>query len=387
MLALDHLKVLDVSRGYPPAYSAMFLGDFGAEVIRVDRPEPAMPGLTSEAHSAFNPWQRNKKSVVLNLKDPAGRKVFHRMVETADVVIENNRPGVMKRLGCGYDDLMKINPRLIYCGCSGFGQDGPYVTRPGHDMNYIAIAGALSIIGARDGAPAFPSNFIADMAGCGLHAVIGILTAIIARDKTGKGQYVDISYTDGVMSLMMSDFTGYFMHGHVPKRGETGLTGGMLCVQVYKCKDGEYFTVASIEKHLWDTFCDCIERPDLKDKSHVMGEEKDRIVAELTELFLTKSRDEWGALFEGKEVCVGPVLYVNETVENPQVRHRDMVLEFDHPKVGKVRQIGIPIKLSETPGSVRSLGTSLGSDTDEVLADLGYSQDDIKRLHDQGAMG
>jgi len=365
----------------------MFLGDFGAEVIRVDPPSPAMPGRDSEVYAAFNPWDRNKKSIVLNLKDPEAQKVFHRMVETADVVIENNRPGVMARLGCGYDDLKKINPRLIYCGCSGFGQDGPYVSRPAHDMNYISIAGALSIIGAKDGPPAFPSNFLADMAGCGLHSVIGILTAIIAREKTGKGQYVDIAYTDSVMSLMMGEFASYFNRGQVPKRGETGLTGGMVCVQVYKCKDGEYFTVASIEKHLWVNFCELIGREDLKEKSHVTGEEKDRIVAELAELFATKTRDEWEGFFKGKDVCVGPVLYVNETVENPQVLHRDLVLELDHPTVGKVKQMGVPIKLSETPGSVRSLGSPTGAHTDEVLLGLGYSEGDVKRLRDQGAIG
>ncbi len=387
MLALDHLKVLDISRGYPPSYSAMFLGDFGAEVIKVDRPIPTTPRAGSETYSAFNPWDRNKKSVTLNLKDPEAQQVLHRMVEASDVLIENNRPGVMKRLNCDYDTLKKINPGLIYCGCSGFGQDGPYAGKAAHDMNYIAIAGALSLVGPKDGPPTFPSNFVADMAGCGLHAVIGILTAIIAREKTGRGQFVDISYTDGVLSLMMADVTNYFMSGNVPKRGETGLTGGMLCVQVYQCKDGEYFTVASIEKHLWDNFCRLIEREDLMEKSHIGGEEKDRYVAEMAEIFATKTRDEWTAFFEGEEVCVGPVNYVDEAFKDPQVLHRDMLLEFDHPTVGKVKQMGIPIKLSETPGSVRSLGTPAGADTDEVLADFGYSKDAIEKLRDLGALG
>lgn len=387
MLALDHIKVLDISRGYPPSYSAMFFGDFGAEVIKVDRPSPSMPGAHSEARAAFNPWDRNKKGIILDLKSSEAQQVLHRMVETSDVLIENNRPGVMKRLNCDYETLKKINPRLIYCACSGFGQDGPYAGKVGHDMNYVAIAGALSLVGPKDGPPSFPSNFLADMAGCGLHAVIGILTALIAREKTGRGQFVDISYTDGVLSLMMSDTTGYLMNGTVPKRGVTGLTGGMLCVQVYECRDGEYFTVASIEKHLWDNFCRAIDREDLMDKSHIGGEEKDRLVAELAQIFATKTRDEWTEFFMDKEACVGPVNYVGEALEDPQILHRDMVLEFDHPTVGKVKQVGIPIKLSETPGSVRSLGTLTGTETDEVLADFGYSQDDIKRLRDQGALG
>lgn len=385
MLALDHLKVLDVSRGYPPAYSAMFLGDFGANIIKIDRAVPAASQINS--WDVFNPWNRNKKSMTLNLKDAEGKKVLYKLVEDADILIENNRPGVMKRLECDYETLAKINPRLIYCGCSGFGQDGPYAKRAGHDMNYVAITGALSVIGPKDGPPSFPSNFIADMAGCGLHAVIGILIAVVAREKTGKGQFVDISYADTVMSLMGMDITGYILSGRVPKRGETGLTGGMLCVQVYKCKDGEYFTTASIEPHLWRTFCDMLERPDLHDKSHIMGADKDKYVAELAEVFATRTRYEWEDFFAGAEVCVGPVNYIDEAMEDPQIKHRQMIMEFDHPTAGKVKQLGFPIKLSDTPASVRSLGTPTGTDTDEVLADLGYSPDAIKKLREDGSLG
>ncbi len=389
MLALDHIKVLDISRGYPPSYSAMFLGDFGAEVIRVDPPSPSLPTVDTnpERYAAFNPMIRNKKSIILNLKVSEAQQVLHRLVETSDVLIENNRPGVMKRLNCDYDTLKEINPRLIYCACSGFGQDGPYVSMVGHDMNYIAIAGALSLVGPKDGPPCFPSNFLADMAGCGLHAVIGVLTALIAREKTGSGQFVDISYTDGVMSLMISDVMSYFVTGKVPKRGETGLTGGTLFVQVYKCRDGEYFTIACLEKHLWDNFCRSIGREDLMDKSRVTGEEKDRIVAELAQIFATKTRDEWFEFFKDKEVCAGPVNYIDEAFKDPQVLHRNMLLEFDHPTAGKVQQLGMPIKLSDTPGSVRTLGVPIGTHTEEVLADLGCSKDDIKKLHDQGALG
>ncbi|MEK7848339.1 MAG: CaiB/BaiF CoA-transferase family protein [Chloroflexota bacterium] len=386
MMALDHVKVLDLSRRYPAGYGAMFLGDFGAQIIKVD-PPPAPGDPNAARYAAFFAPDRNKRSVVLDLKRPAAQQVLHRLAKTADILIENNRPGVMKRLNCGYDTLKEINPRLIYCACSGFGQDGPYVELPAHDMNYIGIAGALSLVGPRDGPPCFPSNYVADMAGCGLHAAIGMLVALAAREKTGRGQFVDISYTDGVMSVMMSEVTGYLYTGTVPKRGESRTTGGRVWAQVYKCKDGEYYTIACAEKHLWDNFCRAIGRGDLIEKHQASGEEKDGIVAELSRLFATRTRQEWWQFFWDKNVCSGPVNYVDEAFRDPQLLHRDMLLEFDHPTVGKVRQLGMPIKLSDTPGTVRTLGVPTGTHTEEVLAELGYAKKDIAALRGQGALG
>lgn len=392
MLALDHVKVLDLSRRYPAGYGAMFLGDFGAQIIKVDPPPPPADSSSerhpnSERYAAFFAPDRNKKSVILDLKNPAAQQVLYRMVKEADVLVENNRPGVMKRLNCDYDSLKEINPRLIYCACSGFGQDGPYASLPAHDMNYIGIAGALSLVGPKDGPPCFPSNFVADMAGCGLHAAIGILTALIARDKTGRGQLVDISYTDGVMSVMMTEIGGYLSTGAVPKRGDSRTTGGAVWAQVYKCQDGEYYSIACAEKHLWDNFCQALGRDDLKDKHRATGEEKDRIVNELAQVFSTRNRQEWFDFFWDKNVCTGPVNYVDEAFKDPQVLHRKMLLEIDHPTVGKVRQLGIPIKLSETPGSVRTLGSPVGAHTHEVLAEMGYSKEDVEALRRQGALG
>ncbi|MFC1919200.1 CaiB/BaiF CoA transferase family protein [Chloroflexota bacterium] len=386
MLALDHIKVLDLTRGYPGGWGAMFLGDFGAQIIKVDPPLHA-GDLNSERDAAFFAPDRNKKTIILDLKTPAAKQVLYRLAEKDDVLIENNRPGVMKRLNCDYGTLKEINPRLIYCACSGFGQDGPYVDLPAHDMNYIAIAGALSLVGPKDGPPCSPSNYLADMAGCALHAAIGMLIALIAREKTGRGQLVDISYMDGVMSVMMCEATSYLSTGNVPKRGETMTTGGTLWAQVYECRDGEYFTIACAEKHLWDNFCHAIGRENLRHKHEATGEEKDRIVAELAQIFATKTRHEWFEFFRDKNVCTGPVNYVDEAFMDPQVLHRQMLLEFAHPTVGRVRQLGIPIKLSDTPGSVRNLGSPIGTHTEEVLTDLGYSKYDIEELRCQGALG
>ncbi|MFC2022160.1 CaiB/BaiF CoA transferase family protein [Chloroflexota bacterium] len=387
MLALDNIKVLDLGRGYPAGIASMFLGDFGAQVIRVDPPVGPSHQNRTEKFAAFDPIYRNMKSIILNLQTRAGQQVLYKLARTADVLIENNRPRVMKRLNCDYNTLKEINPQLIYCACSGFGQDGPYADLPAHDMSYIGIAGALSLVGPRDGSPCFPSNFLADVAGCGLHSTIGILIALLAREKTGQGQFVDISYTDSVLTLMWLEVAQYFYTGVRPRRGETDTTGGAAWAQVFKCKDGEYYTIACAEKHLWDNFCRAIGREDLIDKQQATGKEKDLIISDLAKVFATKTRYEWFEFFRDKNTCTGPVNYVDEAFKDPQILHRQMLLEFDHPTVGKVRQFGIPIKLSDTPGCVRTLGSPVGVHTEEVLSVLGYSKEEMEELRHQGVLG
>lgn len=268
-----------------------------------------------------------------------------------------------------------------------FGQDGPYAAVPAHDMNYIAIGGALSLIGERDGQPYLPSNIIADMAGAGLHGVIGVLLALIARSKSGKGQFVDIAYLDAVISLLAESASDYFESGRVPKRGETSLTGGAPWAQVFRCKDGEYITIGAAEQHLWANLCRAIGREDLIPEHEPPRERTAQVVAELAAIFKTRTRDEWYEYLKDKEAGVGPVYYLNETFDDPQVLHRRMVVETAHPAFGRVRQIGVPIKLSDTPGRIRSLGVPTGSDTDAVLADLGYSAAEIATLREMGAVG
>lgn len=389
MQALDGIVVLDMSRRFPGAHSAMFLGDFGAKVIKIDPPGSVIPNpevdTTTEKFAAYYTPDRNKKGMILNLKTELGKKVFLRMAKKADVVIEGFRPGVMTRIGVGYDKLKAINPRLIYCALTGYGQDGPYAEMPGHDQNYVALSGALSMIGARDGSPYFPSNYLADMAGAGLHGVIGILLALAAREKTGKGQFVDISYLDGTMALLGTDAAFYFVKDKVPKRGETITNGGAPSVQVLKCKDGEYFTIACFELIFWERLCKAIGREDLI-PYHVPREDKmDWVLQELQTVFLTKTRDEWWSFLKGKDTCVAPVYNFDEAFSDPHVLHRQMIIEKDHPRIGKVKQIGIPIKLSATPGEVRTLGTPAGADTDEILAWAGYTKQEVRDIRDNGA--
>ncbi len=392
-LALDGIMVLDLSRGFPPAYTTMFLGDFGARVIRVDPPfgnkTEKETGIDprDERYAALNRLNRNKESIILNLRSEEGLKVFYKLVERADVLVEGFRPGVMKRLKADYESLKKMNPKLIYCSASGFGSDGHYAQLPGHDPCYLGIAGALSMIGQRNGKPTLPSNYIGDIAGAALHGLVGILIALLVREKIRKGQFVDISYTDGILSLMEYDIHSYFYTGIVPRRGETYMTGLCAWSNVYQCKDGEYFVVACKEFHFWKNFCEAIEREDLIPYHGAPPHEQDQGIKELSRVFLTRSRDEWWDYLKDKETSVAPVYNIDEAVNDPQILYRRMILELDHTTQGRLKQIGFPIKLSETPAQVRSLGKVVGADTQKILEELGYDQKGIERLREEGAIG
>jgi crotonobetainyl-CoA:carnitine CoA-transferase CaiB-like acyl-CoA transferase len=253
---------------------------------------------------------RNKKSITLNLKKPAGKEIFLKLVQdNADVLIEQFRPGVMDRLGLGYKDLEKINPRLIYCSLTGFGQNGPYQNVAGHDINYIAIGGILGNTGEKDGPPVIPGIQIADLVGGGLYAVIGILTALVAREKTGQGQYIDISMLDGVVSLIPDAAALYFAEGQPPGRGERRLTGGLPQYQVYRTKDGKYLAVGALEEKFWANLCHGIGKPEWAEK---IPRENDprcaEIKKEMAEIFLTKTRKEWIDILMFRDTCVAPVI-------------------------------------------------------------------------------
>jgi len=342
MQALDGIIVLDMSRRYPGAHTAMFLGDFGAKVIKIDPPGSVLPNpevdTTTATFAAHFTSDRNKQSIILNMKTDQGKQAFLRMAAKADVVIEGFRPGVMKRMGVGYERLKELNPRLVYCALTGYGQDGPYAELPGHDQNYVALSGVLSMIGAKNGPPYFPSNYVADMAGAGLHGVIGVLLALMAREKSGKGQFIDVSYLDGAMALLSMDAPFYFVRGKVPKRGETVTNGGAPFAQALRCKDGEYFTIACFEPVFWERLCRAIGREDLVPYHFPSEEKREWVVQELQQVFLTRTRDEWWDFLKDKDTCVAPVYNLDEAFADPHVMHREMIVQKSHPEVGTDRK-------------------------------------------------
>lgn len=385
--ALEGIRVLDFTMLLPGPWTTLFLADFGAEVIKIEEPKrgdyireftPYLKGISAR-HLLVN---RNKKSMKLNLKTEEGRKIAHRLVETSDVLVEGFRPGVMDRLDLGYKRVSEINPKLIYCSISGYGQDGPYQKVVGHDMNYLGIAGALELSGEADGPPAVPGIQIADISSGGMMAALGILVAIIARSKTGKGQYIDISMMDGSIAQLYATAGDYFATGVPPRRGETRVSwvlGGYACYSMYKTKDGGYVTVGALEEKFWANLCRKLNREDIIELQFV-PEKQDEVKKAIGEIFLTRTKDEWVKDFLEMDVCFGPVNNMAETCRDPQVLFREMITEVEHPEIGKVPQLGIPIKFSDTKGEIRMAAPGFGEHTMEILKDLGYDDDELKGL-------
>ena len=394
-MALQGIKVVDLSRMAPGPFCTMALGDLGADVIRVEEPgggrmaRERSAGADEDAarrSAAFNALNRNKRSIALNLKDEAARKALREMVRGADVFVEGFRPGVVNRLGCDYETMSGVNPRLVYCSLSGYGQDGPYSGLVGHDINYISVGGALGMIGQPDGAPVIPYNIIADFAGGGLHAATAILAALIARGHTGRGQYVDVAMSDGVAYMLASMLSGYFADGVVPSPGAMTLNGAAPYYNVYECRDGRYISVGCIEPWFWATLCRALGRDDLI-PIQFDADRAEYIKGELRRVFLTRDRDEWWETLSGIDnIAVAKVSSLDEMASDPQNVHRKMVIEAGELNGRPVRQVGIGPKLSDTPGSVRFTGATTGQHTNEVLAELGYSEGDIAALRESGAV-
>lgn len=397
--ALAGIKILELTRVGPGAFCTMMLADMGAEVLKIEPPPTgklagsgASPRPEQARKLATSFTNRNKQSLTLNLKEPAGQAVLQDLAKNYDVLLEGFRPGVMQRLGGDYETLSKINPRLIYCSLSGFGQDGPYRDFPAHDLNYLSLAGVANLIGPTEGPPSIPLNIIADYAGASMHGVTGIMFALFARERTGKGQMVDVSYLDTTISLLAAtpNVRDYFADAVMPGRGNGVFGGGHAYYGFYGTKDGKMITIGCTEPWLFENLCDALNRPDLKDCAMKEGDFSGPANArhaqarqELQKIFLTKTRQEWFDLLTKADVCVGQVYDVPEVFEDPQVKHRQMAVELDHPVAGKVTQAGIAVKLSDTPGSIRSFAPSLGQHTDAVLRGIGYSDAKIAELREK----
>jgi len=388
---LKELKMLDLSRLLPGPYCSLLLADLGMEVLKVEDPDlgdySRKMGLMGKRDSAFFlSLNRNKKSITLNFKKREGREIFYKLIETYDIVLEGFRPGVMDRLGIGYQELKKRNPRVIFCSLSGYGQDGPYRERSGHDANYIGLGGLLEITGEKNGDPVLPGVQIADIGGGGMMAAIAILAAAIHREKTEEGQFLDISMMDGVISWLSMHAGKYFFDKELPKRGEMQLSGRYACYQVYPTKDGRHMSLGALEPKFWMNFCETIGRRDLIYKQFIEGEERLRVIEEIQDLFKTKTQKEWVDFFKNVDACCEPILNFEEVFQHPQVLHRKMVMEYEHSVEGKVRQVGNPIKSSQFPFEIRLPSPAWGEHTMEVLKAIGYSEEEIKHFKEVKAI-
>jgi alpha-methylacyl-CoA racemase len=392
-LPFDGLKVLDLSRLLPGGFCSLLLADFGADVVKVEDTgmgdyirwsPPAFEGAEDTAKSAlFLSLNRGKRSVRIDLKSEAGRDVLLRLARDADVLLESFRPGVLDRLGVGYERLRKENKGLVYCSITGYGQTGPYVHRSGHDMNYLGLNGVLAISGDADGPPIQAGAQIADLGGGALMAAFGILAALRERDRSGEGQFVDVSMFDGALSWLAMVAARVFAAGERPRRGAEVLSGSLLCYRPYRCADG-WVTLGALEPKFFAAWCHGVDRPDLVE--HQFEGPGSAAHAEVEQIFLERTRAEWAAFADAHDCCLEPVLEVEEALESELVRARDMVIEFEQPGAGLVKGLGMPVKLSRTPGRVRSGGPALGEHTEEVLREAGFAGDEIARLLADGAV-
>ncbi len=392
---LEGVKVLDLSRLLPGGYCSLLLADAGADVVKIEdtgmgdyvrwappyygTDEQQGLGTRSSLYLALN---RGKRSVRLDLKQDAGRDTLLRLVREADVVLESFRPGVLDRLGCGYEAMKAANPGIVYCAITGYGLDGPNTARAGHDTNYLALGGLLGLTGASGGPPVQAAGQIADLGGGGLMGVFGILAALLHKQRTGEGQLVDVSMTDGAQSWLGMVAGAFLCDGHVPKRGEEMLNGGVACYLPYEVADG-WVSCGALEPKFWQGFCRGIERDDLLDHQFAKpGSEGHALIAEV---FRTKTKAEWAVFNDEFDCCIEPVLDLDEALGSQLTREREMVVEVEQPEIGPVRLLGMPVKFSSAPGDPTRPAPALGEHTEEVLTAAGIDDEKLQALLESGA--
>lgn len=386
MGSLDDLKILDFSTLLPGPYATLMLADMGAEVLKISsasRPDIVLdypPFIGDTGVSASQAWLgRNKKTMFLNLKTGEGKAVVKELVKEYDIVLEQFRPGVMEKLGLGYEDLKAVNPKLIYCSLTGYGQTGPLRDAAGHDINYMSRSGIISQAGRRESGPSLMNFQIADIAVGSMNSVIGILAAANYRKNTGKGQYIDVAMMDGCVPFNSLDGAGFLVSGKEPKREGERLNGGCI-YDFYETKDGEYLSVGSLEPQFWSRFCTAIGREDLIEGT-VYPPNIDEVKAEIRGILKTKTRDEWVEVFSHYDACVQPVLNLKEALlEDEQVKEREMVVDVKLPlhEDVSVKQLATAVKLSECPCEYKFAGYPTGYHTKEVIEQLGMDYAELK---------
>ena len=384
---LSDVKILDLTRLLPGGFCTLLLADLGADVIKIEDTGPgdyvrwAPPYYGSEEHTPLGTrsaiylsLNRNKRSIRLDLKQEGGRQALIKLAGAADVLVESFR--------LGFDVLSQANPALVYCPITGYGQDGPNRDRAGHDMNYLGLNGILGLTGEAGGPPVQSGAQIADLGGGGLMAAVGILAALQEARRSGQGQMVDISMTDGSLAWLAMEAGRYFGSGEVPERGNIMLSGGIVCYRPYEAKDG-WITCGALEPKFWKAFCEGVGRPELIE--HQFEKPGSEAHGQVAEVFKTRTRDEWKAFNDEHDAMIEPVLDLDEALESELVHEREMVVSYEQPEMGEVKQLGFPIKLSRTPASIELPAPALGEHTDELLSEAGYSKDEIQALEESGA--
>lgn len=382
MGALSGFRVIALSDRPPSETTSFLLSELGADVIRLDEPvahasitrgEPS--GDAALRQAAYNAAARGKRSLVLDLKSDAGREAFHRLAATADVMLEAFRPGVVSRLGVDYETLRRLNPRIVYCSLTGFGQTGPYAQIPAHDTEITASSGITASNVDRQGNPTVPGILLGDVGGA-LHAALAITAALLHRDRGGPGQYIDVSMMSTMMTFQLDAASAYL---------RTGMLGRPrpLDLGAFRCKDGKYLAAANTEARLWDSFMRTIGLPELLNAS-MADPSWPQTIDRIQERLLTKTRDEWFKLLWEAGASVAPVLELDETLRDPHTLSRDMLWTLQHPTLGEVQQVGFPIQFSETPVTFQSFAPLRGANTDEILEELGYTPE--QRAHIQSTV-
>ncbi len=391
MSPLSGIRVLDLSLQLPGPFCTMMMADHGADVVKVDEPEPRVRNPFSGEEWGASPadryLNRGKRSLTLTLKTEEGKEIFRALAASSDVVVEGFRPGVVERLGVDYATLSAVNPRLVYCSLSGYGQTGPMRSVAGHDINYISCAGVLGLCGREGTSPAIPPVQIGDLFGGAMMALSGILMGLYSRQATGRGRWVDVSMTDGTMAMLSIHAASVLAGMPAPERGNMVLTGMFPCYETYRCACGGFVSVGALEAWFWEEFLRTIGRHDLSDLQYATGDEGVRAKAELSKVFGSKTRDEWMAYFTGKDVCISPVLDIGEALSTPQARARGMVVEVESPFGGKDRQPGRPLKFPvsdeggcASPEEPPRRPPRLGEHDEEILEEIGYTTVQIEDL-------
>jgi crotonobetainyl-CoA:carnitine CoA-transferase CaiB-like acyl-CoA transferase len=388
---LAGLRILDLTRLLPGPMCTMHLADMGAEVIKIEDPHAGDYGrglgpVKTANSGLYLAANRNKRGLRLDLKQAAGREVFLRLARGADAVVEGFRPGVMQRLGIGYPELKRLNPRLVFCSITGYGQDGPWSRRAGHDLNYCALAGVADQVGVAGGEPAIPNFLLGDLLGGALTAAMGILAALVEAGRSGEGRQVDVAMADAVLAHAIMPLAALIAGQPVPPRGEDLFSGREACYAIYRTADGRHMAVAALERKFWDRLCEALGRPELKPLHLAPGVEGARARRELAAVFAARPQSHWIELFRDVDCCVTPLLRLDEALENEHFAARGMVVRAAHPVDGEVLQLALPLKFSDFEFEVVRPAPRPGEHSEEILAQAGYSPAEIGALRAEGVI-